>query len=766
MLKKLFTVSLLVLALAVSLYAGESQRVLLHISRNGDQEAMVIRKGESASNAIARAEKGVSMAKVNGLVDTLFTWDKTATQYSAFSFNAHDVGFQWYMPAAGGLVRELWFRTAGAPYATVGLAHKAQVRAWYPDSRVASLPTTEWSSGGTAPAGALGYYKAVNNGEGLRTPFRDEATDTAFVKGAAQVAFDPLGKEVQTWLPGGAPINLIPDSWHKLVVADWGDSIPFQLGVPFGFTIQNLTSYAMVGTGFDTTMTIAATASLAYPYHSYKFYQNPASGLGWAIRQYEWEYYVVVEYTTDRAPKATLQQLFTTLKTAARTVTAKVTDDNPGGGPAGVKSVDLYTKINSGAYQKSSMTGNEPNFTGTIPGANPGDTVSYYVVATDVNNNATTTTTWTYTIFNPTQPYLFIWNGRSIPTGQTVKNLARYYMFRDSTSEAVKYDIWDVKTYGKTDIPDLLPRYNVVMEATGDGGQADLTGYAGAWLPTGSASAPHVYLWSDQDHGFISNFADTTFLDTDPHAKYFGVKTLGPQDYPYTGTNVTWPWRLTPQDSTDNLVGFIQKYANKTGIGYWYNPNFELPGILNWMDQMIPTTSAKALFKDLTGGQNRVVGVRNDAADNSWHAMWLAFDWLSTDFLSDTTKHPTSAGVPTDPKYAWILDAGSILKNALKAYTAVRPTDEVVPGVFSLSQNYPNPFNPNTEIEYNLPKNSFVTLKVYNSIGQVVATLVNTEMPAGKYTSTFDGARVASGVYFYTMTAGNFTQTNKMILMK
>jgi hypothetical protein len=759
MMKKLFTVSLLMLFVAASLMA-EGQKYLLRINGIGDQEAMVIRKGESTANAIARAEKGSSMAKVNGLVDTLFTYDKTgASTNTDFSFNAHDVAFQWYVPAAGGLVREFWFQMASGY--TIGIAHKAQVRAWYPDPRVATLPTTEWASGGTSPAGNLGYYKCVTDGEGLRTPFRDEATDTAFVKGLAAVTFDPLGTEVPTWLPGGAPVNLVVGAWHKLIIADWGDSIPFKLGVPFAFTVQNLTSYAQTPPGgIDTAMVFGAQSALNYPYHSYKFYEGTAY-LGWSIRQYEWRIYLVVEYTTDRPPKAALQQLFTTLKTTARTVTATVTDDNPSGGAKGVKSVDLYSKVNSGVFAKTSMTGTEPNYTGTLPAGNAGDTVSYYAIATDVNNLTTQTLTYSYTIFAPKYKYLCIWNGRTMPTGWTVKSIASYYMRKDSTNEKVYYDVWDVKSYGKTDIPDLLKLYNLAVDVTADGGQADLTGYAGAWLATGTVAVPKTYLFSDQDHGFISGYADTTFDDTDPHAKYFGVKTLGPQDYPYAGTNVTWPWKLTPQDSTDVLVGFIQKYMNKTGTTFWYHPGFEMAPDLNWMDQLIPMTGAKALFKDVA----RVTGVRNDAADGSWHTMWLAFDYLATDFRSDTST--TLYATPDkDPKYAWLPDVGGIVGNAIKAWTSVRPVDATTPVEFNLSQNYPNPFNPNTMIEYSIPQNSFVSLKVYNSIGQEVATLVNSEANAGRYSATFDAARYSSGVYFYTLTAGSFTQTHKMVLMK
>ncbi len=88
------------------------------------------------------------------------------------------------------------------------------------------------------------------------------------------------------------------------------------------------------------------------------------------------------------------------------------------------------------------------------------------------------------------------------------------------------------------------------------------------------------------------------------------------------------------------------------------------------------------------------------------------------------------------------------------------------PDMFKLSQNYPNPFNPSTVIEYDLAQASYVTLKVYNILGQEVASLVNQQQPAGKYTEQFGGNNLATGIYFYRLQAGNFTQVKKMVLVK
>jgi spore coat protein A len=86
---------------------------------------------------------------------------------------------------------------------------------------------------------------------------------------------------------------------------------------------------------------------------------------------------------------------------------------------------------------------------------------------------------------------------------------------------------------------------------------------------------------------------------------------------------------------------------------------------------------------------------------------------------------------------------------------------------FSLEQNYPNPFNPSTAINFSVPEeNTLVSLKIYNSLGQEVGTLINQVVPAGNHEVQFDASGLSSGVYFYTLSAGNFVESKKMTLMK
>jgi hypothetical protein len=101
----------------------------------------------------------------------------------------------------------------------------------------------------------------------------------------------------------------------------------------------------------------------------------------------------------------------------------------------------------------------------------------------------------------------------------------------------------------------------------------------------------------------------------------------------------------------------------------------------------------------------------------------------------------------------------------------VSSSNTEIPGIYSLSQNYPNPFNPVTNFSFTLPQQSNVVIKVYDITGREIKTLINEQLNAGTYKADWNstdnsGANVSSGVYFYRITAGNYTETKRMMLIK
>lgn len=105
-------------------------------------------------------------------------------------------------------------------------------------------------------------------------------------------------------------------------------------------------------------------------------------------------------------------------------------------------------------------------------------------------------------------------------------------------------------------------------------------------------------------------------------------------------------------------------------------------------------------------------------------------------------------------------------KNYGNTITNIKNELAELPKEFNLLQNYPNPFNPKTVIKYQLPKSGFVRLKVYDILGNEVSTLVDSFVYAGEYEVEFNARNVPSGVYFYTLSSGNYKQTKKLLLLK
>jgi len=107
----------------------------------------------------------------------------------------------------------------------------------------------------------------------------------------------------------------------------------------------------------------------------------------------------------------------------------------------------------------------------------------------------------------------------------------------------------------------------------------------------------------------------------------------------------------------------------------------------------------------------------------------------------------------------------SVLKYSQSVPTGVEQISEI-PEKFNLGQNYPNPFNPTTTISFSVPSSGITSLKIYDVLGNEVATLVNEEKPAGNYEVNFNASSLSSGTYFYKLQAGSFIETKKMILLK
>lgn len=136
----------------------------------------------------------------------------------------------------------------------------------------------------------------------------------------------------------------------------------------------------------------------------------------------------------------------------------------------------------------------------------------------------------------------------------------------------------------------------------------------------------------------------------------------------------------------------------------------------------------------------------------------------SLDHVGGGARH-INDGKMLDRYHGWAVgDFGSVF--AYRIVTTVPEPLERIPHSFALRQNYPNPFNPTTSIEYEVLERTFVSIRVFDTEGKEVRTLVSSEHNPGVYRILFDARTLASGIYYYMMTAGSFTQTKQMIFLK
>jgi hypothetical protein len=176
-------------------------------------------------------------------------------------------------------------------------------------------------------------------------------------------------------------------------------------------------------------------------------------------------------------------------------------------------------------------------------------------------------------------------------------------------------------------------------------------------------------------------------------------------------------------------------------------------------------------------------GSANDKPDagskftiGSWYAydavQKKVVDSLRWKFVTPATpedSRPRALAFSPDGKIAYLGSFGNgsadLIQKVVLGGSDVKQLDELPTG-YDLSQNYPNPFNPTTNIKFSIPASGFVTLKVYNTLGQEVATLLNEQKSAGTYQVDFNASTLSSGMYMYTLSSGNIRISKKMLLVK
>lgn len=740
--------------LFLTLVLQAQERILLHIGRDGKQEAIPLSKGQRAQDVIARIENQktalLNPSNPTGLIDTLHYYPGYANGENVlttnFGFTHQDVALQWYVPAAGGVVTEFWWRN----FEKVGDLKKGTIRAWLVDPKLASRPSSVFTK-------HLGYYKDPTDGEGLVTPFKPAEGDQWFygndLADSSTWRFDPLGTEA-SWLPNGLQVSLDTNTWQGIKLSEWGKKFGVRLGEIFGFTLSNDSrSLNTVPEPFSTRMEILSWPNTnPAPYHSYKFYETgraSSSDKGWHLRgDYEWGMYVVIDYCTDHSPGFTLTRIpAKTLKMESKKIDAYFSGFSDCLYPDSTIGLILRYKNKSTLPYDSVLMNklSETNFSAVIPAFGKNDTVFYNAVAISSVGHRIYSTTYKYQFFSRTRANLFIYNNATFSIGNNGANL----IYNNGSSQ---FDLWSAPLDGIGELDQVLEIYNNIVVADGSFPARNIYPNLKTWLEKGTVTAKKNLFFTSQDYGcYITNTCDdTTFLPGSFEYDYLGIQTLGPQDLGPTNR----PYKIVPQP--DPVTNYLIKFNNDSTTTLWHFPSFVLnSNFLAYPDGMTPKAGAKSLFKD--GSEEITLGVLNSGS--TFNSIFVAFDAGALQFSTDTA----TIG---DPFIYWIVDVGALSVEFFKQYTNVHRNSDIILDNYSLSQNYPNPFNPTTMINYQIPVSGVVTLKVFDLLGREVARLMNEEQQAGVYSVQFEGKNLSSGLYFYQLQSGSFISVKKMMLLK
>jgi hypothetical protein len=253
----------------------------------------------------------------------------------------------------------------------------------------------------------------------------------------------------------------------------------------------------------------------------------------------------------------------------------------------------------------------------------------------------------------------------------------------------------------------------------------------------------------------------------------------------YTGGDVPPPgvhnFRIGMATSTDGINWIKYDDLSTTTAPYAESDPVLMPGSMgNWDDYAVwqPSVIKRDSVYEMFYLGHTLITAGIGYANSSDGINWVKVPNNAIYTISDDPYAVSSGGIIESPTvcvkdgqyfmyYDYGFDVGAIGLAADPAIiTSVEKNFDRIPKTYYLLQNYPNPFNPETTIEISIPKSEFVTLKVYNILGQEVSTLVSDKLNPGNYKYTWDASEYSSGVYFYKIEAGAFIQTKKLIFLK
>ncbi len=281
---------------------------------------------------------------------------------------------------------------------------------------------------------------------------------------------------------------------------------------------------------------------------------------------------------------------------------------------------------------------------------------------------------------------------------------------------------------------------------------------------------PHVMSgdWLDENNGVVigrlnyGSYYISVFRTTDGGTTWTNIDSNLPEP---AASQISFSDRGIQMIDEDT---FIFAYYYPVDGGYETKIWATDDGGINWFETGIVDSKVmlNSLSIDESADCGMVCGFNSDSS-KTYYVMYEDQDtwqsYLLPDIESGTGLY---AAELTQDGTIWVIGNKQSIWKTESGTTDIKTERYETPKDYSLLQNYPNPFNPSTIIEFSLPGNSIVTLKIYNSLGEEVAELVNGELQAGYHSVNFNASNISSGIYFYRISAGSFVQTKKMILIK
>jgi hypothetical protein len=444
------------------------------------------------------------------------------------------------------------------------------------------------------------------------------------------------------------------------------------------------------------------------PFRFYKYYYfgRGGSGPGWWVREFDMFIWFSVGLSGDVPPTITsMTRLHHTLDTGPQSVCFSAFDCNPGN-PAdtGIAAARLVYRVNNGPWDTLSFSQTDSGWCTQVPGQPLGSTVNYFFIVTDIHGNSNNTSTASYRVVDLNRAnYVY-----STPP----------FSFTNIAGDA-----------GATELP------GTVFQGTGadDDGTAGPIPIGGNFNFFGRDTMQYVWVSANGGIGMTGTATDTVWVNS--------TRTR-------TGTFTNF---AIPGTAPRNFIAGLWNdlYLAPSGHGSVWHKQVGT--------QLIIQYNRVGNFND-AGDTTTTFQIVLDRADSS-----MTFNYLDVGVTGLELQGLVAAQASSTDLWTFINGSGypvesrpannKSIKLKERILTGVEDRGGELPSKFALYPNYPNPFNPTTVIRYELPKQVMVSLKVYNLLGQEVASLVNEVQSAGKYQVGFRGESLSSGVYFYRLFA-------------